>query len=219
MPALDASLGPAPHTVGSALRELTAELKRAGIEGAGDDVRRLLADVLGASSAGILREPERPLSAAQLDTLRALRRAPQAAASRCRASSASAISTAAPSPSRRRRSIPRPDSETLIARGAGDRARRKAGRRVPLRILDVGTGTGCLLVTLLCELPHATGLGSDISEAALATACDNARSLGVDVARASWVRADALEGIAGPFHMLVGKSTIRAHRRYRGSRT
>ena len=49
----------------------------------------------------------------------------------------------------------------------------------PLRILDVGTGTGCLLLTLLCELPNATGVGTDISEAALEVARENAQRLGV----------------------------------------
>ena len=61
---------------------------------------------------------------------------------------------------------PRPDSETLIevALGFVDQAGLRAA---PLRILDVGTGSGCLLTTLLCELPAATGIGTDISQAAL----------------------------------------------------
>ena len=79
---------------------------------------------------------------------------------------------------------PRPDSETLIevALGFVDQA---GLRTAPLRILDVGTGSGCLLTTLLCELPNATGLGTDISQDALHTASDNAQRLGV-AARASW---------------------------------
>ena len=61
---------------------------------------------------------------------------------------------------------PRPDSETLIE-AALERVRREGWDAAPLRILDVGTGSGCLLLTLLCELPNAVGIGTDISDAAL----------------------------------------------------
>lgn len=71
---------------------------------------------------------------------------------------------------------PRPDTETLVE-AALDWARGQAG---PLRILDLGTGTGCILISLLAELPDATGIGVDISAPALAVARDNARRLGVD---------------------------------------
>ena len=70
------------------------------------------------------------------------------------------------------------------------------------RILDVGTGSGCLLLTLLCELESASGTGTDISAEALDVARGNARRLGV-AQRASWLRADLLETVRGPFHMLV----------------
>jgi HemK-like putative methylase len=72
----------------------------------------------------------------------------------------------------------------------------------PLRILDVGTGSGCLLLTLLCELPNAVGVGTDISEAALEVARNNARRLGVEH-RAQWLDADALEDIGDRFDILV----------------
>ena len=200
MPVLDPGSAGQRHTVASALRELSAELNLAGIEGPGGDVRRLLAEVLDTSSAGILREPERELSPAQLDTLRAwvARRKGREPVSRILGKRDFYGRTFAVSPATL---DPRPDSETVIA-AALEIVAEEGWQSIPIRILDVGTGTGCLLATLLCELPRATGLGSDISEAALATACDNARRLGVD-ARTEWKKADALEGIPGPFHMLV----------------
>jgi release factor glutamine methyltransferase len=201
MPVLDPGSDGQRHTVGSALRELSTELKLAGIEGPGGDVRRLLAEVLATSSAGVLREPERPLSAAQLDTLRTwvARRKSHEPVSRILGKRDFYGRTFAVSPATL---DPRPDTETVVAAALEIMAEEGWQTGSP-RILDVCTGTGCLLLTLLCELPHATGLGSDISEPALAVACDNARSLGL-AHRASWIRADALEGIAGPFHMLIG---------------
>src|SRR5262245_47019598 len=70
MPTLDAGSAQCQHTIASALRELTAELNRAGLDGAGGDVRRLMAEALAVSSADILREPGRVIGPAQLETLR-----------------------------------------------------------------------------------------------------------------------------------------------------
>jgi release factor glutamine methyltransferase len=66
--------------------------------------------------------------------------------------------------------IPRPDSETLI-----ETALKELKATPPSRILDLGTGSGCLLVTLLTEWPNATGIGLDISRDALEVAGRNAR--------------------------------------------
>ncbi|HEX9881107.1 MAG TPA: peptide chain release factor N(5)-glutamine methyltransferase, partial [Hyphomicrobium sp.] len=96
---------------------------------------------------------------------------------------------------------PRPDSETLIE-AALEIVDREGWRTRPLRILDVGTGSGCLLVTLLAELPQASGLGGDISAAALAVAADNARAHGV-LSRMQVALHDGLDGIDGPFDLLV----------------
>ncbi len=67
---------------------------------------------------------------------------------------------------------PRPDSETLV-----EAALARVGRRAPLNVLDLGTGSGCLLLALLSELPVATGVGVDLSPAAAAMADRNARRL------------------------------------------
>ena len=81
--------------------------------------------------------------------------------------------------------VPRPDSETMIDAALSllpDRTR-------SWRLLDLGTGSGCLLLTLLREFPNATGVGLDASPAALAVARANADALSV-AGRATLVAGD-----------------------------
>lgn len=93
---------------------------------------------------------------------------------------------------------PRPDTETLIETVLT----RIEDRDAPLRILDLGTGSGCILLTLLAECPNATGLGVDMSPAALEVAAANAEALGLSE-RAQWQEADWCEGVEGPFDVIV----------------
>jgi release factor glutamine methyltransferase len=89
---------------------------------------------------------------------------------------------------------PRPETETLIAHALeGPPAR---------RILDLGTGSGCILLTLLAEWPEAAGLGVDVQSAALSVAAENARRLNVD-GRVSFRRGDWCDGLEGPFDLVV----------------
>ena len=96
---------------------------------------------------------------------------------------------------------PRPDTETLIevALAIVDR---QGWHEKPLRLLDLGTGTGCILTTLLAELPRAQGIGTDKSPVALGCAAANASRLGVG-SRASFIAADWLAGASGRFELIL----------------
>lgn len=93
--------------------------------------------------------------------------------------------------------IPRPDSETLI-----EAAIAYFGSRAPERILDLGTGSGALLLAALDQWPQATGLGVDRSPAALDVARDNAVRLGF-AQRADFALGDWGQGIDGRFDLIL----------------
>ncbi|MEZ5724965.1 MAG: peptide chain release factor N(5)-glutamine methyltransferase [Paracoccaceae bacterium] len=86
---------------------------------------------------------------------------------------------------------PRPDTETLV----------EAALKQPWQsVLDLGTGTGAILISLLADRPGATGLGTDMSEAALDVARENASLIGVG---ARFIRADWFDGVQGRFDLIV----------------
>lgn len=97
--------------------------------------------------------------------------------------------------------VPRPDTETVVeaalelVRAAGDPLE-------PLRIADIGTGSGAILLALLHELPTATGIGADISAGALRTAKANAERLGL-LPRAAFIECDYCDRLEGPFDLIV----------------
>ena len=93
---------------------------------------------------------------------------------------------------------PRPDSETVVEAVLSKLADWNRG----WRILDLGTGSGCLLLALLSELPNATGLGVDKSPEALAVALGNARRLGL-VTRARFEERDWMCELEGVFDVVV----------------
>ncbi len=99
---------------------------------------------------------------------------------------------------------PRPDSETAVQETLDviDERIAGGGRDAPLRIADLGTGSGCLLVALLSELPAAYGIGVDVSAPALAVARANARANGVGE-RTGFVVGNWTEALAGGFDIIV----------------
>jgi release factor glutamine methyltransferase len=93
--------------------------------------------------------------------------------------------------------IPRPDSETLI-----EAALAACKDRAPATILDLGTGSGALLLAALSEWPRARGLGIDASPAALAVAAGNARALGMGN-RAVFAAGDWGQGVRQRFDLIL----------------
>ena len=94
--------------------------------------------------------------------------------------------------------VPRADSETLIEAVIAD----VTDTRRPVRILEMGVGSGCLIVTLLHLFPRADGIGTDVDEKALACTRLNAERLGV-AARLRLERTSWAAGVDGPFDLVV----------------
>jgi release factor glutamine methyltransferase len=103
--------------------------------------------------------------------------------------------------------IPRPESETVVEAVLGQLPERDR----PLRVLDLGVGSGCLLLALLSELPHATGLGVDDSTPALELARRNAERLGL-AARADFLQGHWGEGLRERFDLIVSNPPYVAER-------
>lgn len=177
-------------TIAEALTGSAARLRAAGIETPWREARLLVAMAANVAAETIIGYPERSLDPASQATLEELlcRRCGREPLSRIAGvrefwSLRFAIS--------RDTLDPRPDSETLVDAVLAQIGDRTAG----LRILDLGVGTGCLLLSLLSELPNATGIGLDISEGACRTARANAATLGL-IGRASIVAANWTDCLA-----------------------
>ncbi|MBT8472068.1 MAG: peptide chain release factor N(5)-glutamine methyltransferase [Marinicaulis sp.] len=93
--------------------------------------------------------------------------------------------------------IPRPDSECLIEAVLARRP-----RDGDYKILDLGTGSGCLLCALLSEYQNSDGVGVDISIDALRIAAENSRKMGLDL-RAQFVNSDWLSAIDGRWDIVI----------------
>jgi release factor glutamine methyltransferase len=200
MPGPEASRGAPVAT----LRDVTAACARslavAGVESAALDARRLVSAALGLAAADFLSAPDRAISQSELRAIEALaaRRRAREPVSRILGVREFFGRPFGLSPATL---DPRADSETLIELALEIAAEEGWAQR-PIRILDIGTGSGCLLVTLLAEMPLAIGVGTDVSAAALETATANAASNGVGD-RARFLQRNGFDGIDGPFDLVV----------------
>lgn len=189
-----------PDRLGAAIQIIAAHLRAAGIVDSMHEARRLVGAVSGLGSIVVATEPERELDAAMRQALAeaSWRRARREPLSRIVGQREFYGRPFLVTPATL---DPRPDSETLVE-AVLEVCREEGTLAAPLRILDVGVGTGCLLLTLLAELPHARGVGSDIATAALDTAKLNAEQLGL-ADRVRFVEARSLQGFDERFDIVV----------------
>jgi release factor glutamine methyltransferase len=184
-------------TIGALLCQGGSALRAAGIEDARAEARRLLAHALPASPEALLRDRHEPVAAEAEARFRA------ALARRCAREPLAFITGRAGfwtldldvSPATL---IPRADTETLIEAALAARPDRAAVRRV----LDLGTGTGALLLAALAEYPHAFGIGVDRSAAAAALAARNAARNGLG-GRAAFLAGDWASALSGRFDLIL----------------
>lgn len=183
-------------SIGEVFTDTRRRLAAAGIAQPGLEARLLLADTLGCEMSVLIGHPERRMAAGVAGTMaervaRRVRREPLAYILGRREFWSLSLRIDA------RTLVPRPDSETLV-----EAALRYAGGRRGLRILDLGTGSGCLLLALLAELPDARGIGVDISEPALTVARANAEGLALG-RRAAFICGNWADAIAGEFDVVI----------------
>jgi release factor glutamine methyltransferase len=186
-------------TVGEMRRALAAEFRTVGIESPELDSRILVGHALGLNLAALAAADARVVDREQADAIAALaqRRLSREPVARILGikefwSLQLRIDAAT--------LVPRPETETVVE--AALAAIDAAGKRSqPLRIADLGTGSGALILALLAELPNATGVGTDKSFPALRVARDNARRLGI--ARAAFLACDMAAALSGAFDLIV----------------
>jgi release factor glutamine methyltransferase len=183
----------------SARRMLTARLARAS-ESAELDARLLTGAVLGLDLTGLITAASRRLTddeAARLDDFARRRELGEPVARILGVKEFWGLPLALTAATL----VPRPDTETIVEAALEMLpAEQHHGRR--LRIADIGTGSGAILLALLSEWPNAWGAGTDISEAALQTARANARQLGLS-RRAAFVACDYAAALSGAFDLIV----------------
>ena len=179
------------------LAHATEQLKAAAIDTPPLDARLLAGHALGLDRAQLLSQSQRLLTEAELTTLDGLltRRLKHEAVARIIGvrefwSLNFGLNEATLEP--------RPDSETLVETVLSLSPHKQA----PHRILDLGTGSGCLLLSLLHERPNATGLGIDINPRAVEQATKNAVTLGLGE-RARFCQGNWLTGLSESFDIII----------------
>jgi release factor glutamine methyltransferase len=179
------------------LKEAASRLAEAGIDGAAREARLLLQAAADIPVSTQIAFPERRIDPAALSgfaelVARRTRREPMAHILGRREFWSLTFKVTADTLD------PRPDSETLV-HAVLDQV---PDRSAPLQLVDFGTGTGCLLLSLLRELPNAMGLAIDASAGALAVAGENARTLGL-AERASFRQGNWDDGIDPAFDLVL----------------
>jgi release factor glutamine methyltransferase len=183
-----------------ARRDIARRLRERGIERPDLDARLLVGHALGLDHTGLTRAGEQVLAGAEIARIEALVERRLAREPIARITGVKefwglplAVTSAV--------LVPRPETETIVERALmaldrdGPRAR-------ALRIADLGTGSGAIMLALLSELPDGFAIGTDREEAALAVARDNAGTLGL-ASRARFVACDFGAALAAGFDLVV----------------
>ena len=190
----------AARTLAAVRRDLAEKLRLAGIDSAEADARLLMAHALGIDRAELIANGERALEPDEIEAIDALaaRRLKHEPVARIFGRKEFWSLNLHVSPAVL---VPRPETETVVE-AALDIVVGDALQTEKLRVLDIGTGSGALLLALLSELPNAAGIGTDISAAALEVARANAESNDL-VGRCTFVACDIAAGLQGPFDLIV----------------
>jgi release factor glutamine methyltransferase len=185
------------RTIGFALAEVAAALASAGFDDSRRRARRLVAAALHLSATEVFAHPERPVSEREATRIadilrRALAHEPLSRVFGAREFWGMEFRLSPDTLD------PRPETETVVEAVLAQ----VTDRQHPYRLLDLGTGSGCLLLALLSELPEATGIGVDRAPGAVAAARDNAIALGLGD-RAGFAVGDWAAAIGGRFDIVV----------------
>jgi release factor glutamine methyltransferase len=185
------------QTIAQARRALAEALRTNGIASPDLDARVLIGHALGLDHAGLASDAGRVLTQAEQDHIAALaqRRLAHEPVARIVGRKEFWGLDLAITPAVL---VPRPETETVVEAALSaitDRTR-------PLKLLDLGTGSGALLLALLSELPAATGVGTDRDPIALGVARTNAIALGLGT-RTHFVACDFGAALAGGFELVV----------------
>jgi release factor glutamine methyltransferase len=190
----------AGQTVETARRTLTARLKSGSIDSAELDARILVGAVLSLDLTGVIAAAARLVTPDEANrfedfTRRRLAGEPVARILGHKEFWGLPLQLSAET------LVPRPDTETLVEM-ALEMLRTTPPGDHRLRIADIGTGSGAILLALLSELPDAHGIGTDISRDALQTAHSNALHLGL-ADRATFIACDYVAALSGRFDLIV----------------
>lgn len=188
----------APATVADAMRQTALALAEMHMPDPRREARLLLAVALDAEPLQLVTEPQRPISATDRAALSAAlaRRLAGEPLSRIAGTRGFWTLDLAISPAVL---DPRPETELLVEQALAHVRHR---HNEPLRVLDLGTGSGCILLALLAELPNALGIGVDRSQEALAMARTNGESSGF-ASRTLWVSGNWADAITGSFDIIA----------------
>ena len=186
------------ETIASARQALARAFAAAALDSPELDARILVGHALGLDAAGIVSQGARQVTSSERASIAALAQRRLAHEPVARIVGAKEF-WALPLRLNKETLVPRPETETIVETALAALGQR---RQQALRIADLGTGSGALLLALLSECPRALGIGTDLSQQAIACACRNAYALRLQ-ARASFTVCNYGAALKGSFDLVV----------------